>query len=55
MKTKTITLKSSSVSDMRKACPLCDLYHLCYHNQVDCELGLNEYWKVFEVKVQETI
>lgn len=52
MKTKTITLKSAHASSVSRACALCDLYHLCFHNQVDCELGLNEYWKVFEVKVQ---
>lgn len=55
MKTKTITLKSARTSQVARACALCDLYYLCYHNQVDCELGLEEYWKVVEVKVQETI
>ena len=55
MKTKTITLKSKHASNLREACGLCDLFYLCYHNMVDCELGFNEYWKVSEIKVQETI
>lgn len=55
MKTKTITLKSKNASNQLEACELCDLYHLCYRNMVDCELGINEYWKVSEIKVQEII
>lgn len=52
MKTKTITLKSAKTQYSSMACGLCDLYWLCYYDQHDCELGHNEYWEVFEVKVQ---
>lgn len=55
MKTKYITLKSAKTSSKSKACALCDLYHLCYHNLINCELGFNEYWKVFDIKVKEPI
>ena len=54
MKTKTITLKSKNASNQLEACEKCDLYHLCYNNMIDCELGFNEYWEVSEIKVQES-
>lgn len=46
MKTKTIKLKSGYTSKVEEACALCDLYWLCRHNKVDCDLELEEYWLI---------